>query len=271
MNIQEYIASGILELYVYGILDETEMEAVQKVAVAHPEVSQEIDAIEKSVIYISSSVAPRLSGKNYEAIKRQIFGEEIQEAQPKVVKIQPQNQKTKRSWTSYIGWAASILFLAGAIYNFKEVEKRGLTIETLEKQKSNLQESIVDLELINTKQEQTLAILRDENNIIIPLGGQEVYPEAFAKIYWNQQTQEVFVDVAGLPEPPDGKVYQVWALKLNPLTPLSIGLLENYSNSENKLFNIEKVFEADAFGITLEPAGGSESPSLDQLYTLGKV
>ena len=28
---------------------------------------------------------------------------------------------------------------------------------------------------------------------------------------------------------------------------------------------------AEAFGITLEPAGGSVSPTLEQLYTLGKV
>jgi hypothetical protein len=31
-----------------------------------------------------------------------------------------------------------------------------------------------------------------------------------------------------------------------------------------------KTGDAEAFGITLEPAGGSLSPTMEQLYTLGK-
>jgi hypothetical protein len=45
-----------------------------------------------------------------------------------------------------------------------------------------------------------------------------------AKVYWNKE-EVVYID-AGLAEPPKGMVYQVWALKLNPLTPTSIGLLD---------------------------------------------
>jgi hypothetical protein len=48
----------------------------------------------------------------------------------------------------------------------------------------------------------------------------------FSKVYWNKETQVVYVAV-GLPEPPKGMVYQVWALKLNQLTPQSIGLLSD--------------------------------------------
>jgi hypothetical protein len=44
----------------------------------------------------------------------------------------------------------------------------------------------------------------------------------------EQDTKVVYVDASGLPEPPEGMVYQVWALKLDPLTPTSIGLLENF-------------------------------------------
>ena len=66
-------------------------------------------------------------------------------------------------------------------------------------------------------------------------------------------------------------VYQVWALKLNPLTPTSIGLLADFSKDNQKLFAVDKANGAEAFGITLEPAGGSVSPTMEQLYTLGKV
>jgi hypothetical protein len=43
-----------------------------------------------------------------------------------------------------------------------------------------------------------------------------VAPESSAKIYWNKETQVVYVDAAGFTEPPKGMVYQIWSLKLQP-------------------------------------------------------
>ncbi|MEL6919223.1 MAG: anti-sigma factor, partial [Bacteroidota bacterium] len=40
---------------------------------------------------------------------------------------------------------------------------------------------------------------------------------------------------------------------------------------ENKIFAVTNLNESEAFGITLEPAGGSESPTLEQLYALGTI
>ena len=39
----------------------------------------------------------------------------------------------------------------------------------------------------------------------------------------------------------------------------------------NKIFNIENANESEAFGITLEDEGGSDFPTLEQLYTLGAI
>jgi anti-sigma-K factor RskA len=91
-------------------------------------------------------------------------------------------------------------------------------------------------------------------------------------VYWNKETQVVYVDATGLPEPPDGMVYQVWSLQLSPtLTPTSIGLLENFDKDDTKMFSVNGTSNAEAFGITLEPAGGSKTPTMEQLYALGKV
>jgi hypothetical protein len=61
-------------------------------------------------------------------------------------------------------------------------------------------------------------------------------------------------------------------VKLQPqLTPTNIGLLSDFSSNTEKIFALEKTGDTEAFGITLEPAGGSKSPTMEQLYTLGKV
>ena len=265
MSTQEYIDSGILELYVYGCLNASEIEEVNKMAQQFAVIREEIIAIEKSLISLSGSVSPRLSGKNYEIIKQQIF-----ETQPKVIPIQAE-VKSQNKLSNYLGWAAAVLFLAGTIYYYQEDVTKTSTIAKINTENTKLNKEYTALQSKNQINEDLLALVRDTKNTVVPLVGQEVSPTAIAKVYWNQETHIVYVDGAGLPEPPEGMVYQVWALKLNPLTPLSIGLLDNYSNNKSLIFPLQNVIEAEAFGITLEPAGGSASPTLEQLYTLGKV
>jgi len=55
------------------------------------------------------------------------------------------------------------------------------------------------------------------------------------------------------------------------LSPTSLGTIDNFTADANKIFSIENPNQSQAFGITLEPEGGSKSPTLDQLYTLGAV
>jgi len=260
MTTQEYIESGVLELYVYGQLNAEEMNSVLEMSEKHQEVKREIEMIEQAVVYLSASIAPRLSGKNYEKIKSDIFGNS------KVVNLKPRSQSSM-----FIGWAAAVIFLAGFVYQFMDSQSLLKNLEDSQADMELLENQVVNLETKVQDSESLLSLIRDKNNKLIPLGGQDVAPQAFAKIIWNQENQTVYVDAIGLPEPPEGMVYQIWSLKLNPLTPTSIGLLDNFTTNQEKIFKVDATTGAEAFGITLEPAGGSVSPTMEQLYTLGVV
>ncbi|TDE53450.1 anti-sigma factor domain-containing protein [Flavobacterium sp. GT3P67] len=261
METKEYIGSGILELYVYGLLSEPENEEVNIMAKNNPEINDEIIAIEKAIIALSSSFSPFHSVANFEKIKEKL---ELKHAA--VIQLEP-----SKNWSQYIGWAAAILLLVGIGYQYNQLDQTNTQVVNTEIEKAKLEKEFNVLKLKNTTNETSLAIVRDTKNTVVALGGQAVAPESFAKVYWNQETKVVYIDAAGLPEPPKGMVYQVWALKLSPLTPTSIGLLENFDVNEQKLFAVNNANEAEAFGITLEPAGGSLTPTMQQLYTLGKV
>jgi len=47
--------------------------------------------------------------------------------------------------------------------------------------------------------------------------------------------------------------------------------LDSFTADTNKIFTIKNANNSEAFGITLEPEGGSITPTLEQLYTLGAV
>lgn len=261
METKAYIESGILELYVYGLLTETESEEVSTMAKNNPEINDEIIAIEKAIVALSSSFSPFHSVANFEKIKAKLDLKHTE-----VIPLE-----TARNWSQYIGWAAAILLLVGIGYQYNQLNLSNTQVATTEIEKTKLEKEFNVLKLKNQANESSLAVVRDTKNTVIALGGQAVAPESFAKVYWNQETKTVYIDASGLPEPPKGMVYQIWALKLNPLTPTNIGLLENFDTNNQKIFAVSKADEAEAFGITLEPAGGSLTPTMEQLYTLGKV
>ena len=74
MEIKEYIESGVLELYVFGILNESEAEDVSKFASENQQVQSEILSIEKAIMTLNFSMSPKLSAENYAKIKDKIFG-----------------------------------------------------------------------------------------------------------------------------------------------------------------------------------------------------
>ena len=261
METKEYINSGILELYVYGLLSETESEEVTTMSNTHPEIMDEIIAIEKSIVALSSSFSPWHSVANYEKIKAKL---ELKHTP--VIEME-----TSRNWSQYVGWAAAVLLLVGIGFQYNQLEQTNDQVVSTEMEKVKVENELNQLVLTNKLNETSLAIVRDTKNTVVALGGQAVAPESSAKIYWNKETQVVYVDAAGLPEPPQGMVYQVWALKLNPLTPTSIGLLDKFDENNQRMFAVNSTGDAEAFGITLEPAGGSLTPTMEQLYTLGKV
>ena len=262
MEAQEYIESGILELYVYGLLTETENLEIAEMAKRSPEVDQEIISIEKAIVALSSSFSPFHSVANFEKIKARL---ELKHG--KVVEMKPAS-----NWSQYVGWAAAVLFLLGLGYQTLELTKTKDAISTVGNEKTKIEREFAYLDQKNKETEKSLTIVRDIKNTGVTLGGQAVSPASFAKVYWNKDTKTTYIDAAGLPKPPKGMVYQVWALKLSPvLTPTSIGLLSDFEGNSNKIFAVDRTNEAEAFGITLEPAGGSLTPTMTQLYTLGKV
>jgi anti-sigma-K factor RskA len=261
METKEYIESGILELYVYGVLTPEETEEVIKMAANHAEIKDEILSIEKAIVSLSFSMSPYLSAANFSKIKNHLL-----QKQSDVIKI-----KSKANTASYLGWAAAILLMVGIGILFNKSQIADDQLLKAETEKSKLKQDLNGLTIKNDTIKSVLAVVRDQNNIITPLDGQAIAPLAKARIYWNKTTEIVYVDASGLPEPPEGKEYQIWALKLNPLTPTSIGLLLNYKTNDTKIFEVQKANGAQAFGITLEPKGGSPSPTMEQLYALGLV
>jgi anti-sigma-K factor RskA len=258
MNITEYISSGILELYVAGSLSEKENGEVYAAIEQNPELLTEVKSIENAILQLTAA-AKKDAAYSFNEIKAQLTVKET-----KVISI----TKPKTNWLQYSGWAAT--FLIGSILMYTLSQNNQLK-DQVASEKLQLEEQIDKASNNLADAEKLIEIFRDKDIISVPLAGQQVSPNSYAKVYWDKKTNSIYLDAKGLPEPPKGKVYQVWSLTLTPLTPTSLGTLDTFTADANKIFTITNANQSEAFGITLEPAGGSLSPNLEQLYTLGAV
>lgn len=258
MEANELKNSGILELYVYGSLSVEESKNISELAKNNPEIKAEIESIEVAIFNFNQAFSPDVPANQFEKIKHAIFG--------KVIPLQK-----KSNFSSYLGWAAALIFSIGLVTVYINNQK-------IEKEFNSLKEEKIALESKFSIQKQRkrdsifkFNVVNDICNRNIQLDAQKVSPAANAKIYWNKYTNEVFVDATSLPIPPKGKEYQIWSLKMQPLTPTSIGLLNEFEDNNFKFFKVDNAEIAEGFGITLEPEGGSATPTMEQLYSLGKV
>jgi anti-sigma-K factor RskA len=86
-------------------------------------------------------------------------------------------------------------------------------------------------------------------------------------VTWNTQNGEVKLDPSTLPELPADQQYQLWVLTDGQ--PTSMGVLPK--DARQVMLASEKTTKGDAFAITIEPLGGKESPTLEQLVVMGKT
>lgn len=262
MTEQELIESGILELYVSGALPQDEVVEVENEIGKSNVLQNEVEIIESSLITLAESVAPPLPAMVWSYILASI----------KKVKKLTVVEESRTNWAAITGWAAAVLFIGGILWMLNK--------------NNNLQDSIVKSKIENTQLEENLnnrnTELAETNDVLEILrskdlktftlpGNQAVAPDAYAKVYLNKDANIAYIDAKGLPEPPRGKVYQVWSLIVEPLTPTSMGLLSSVELMSNNVYKFENFPNPEAIGITLEPEGGSKTPTMNQLYILGGV
>lgn len=283
MDIQAYISTGILELYVSGALTEVEMREVEHMAQLHPEVKKELDEIEASFLSFAENLheGPRASLKDelLKNVKRQSIGQKIIPKEEVFVseqhidttveekKIIPINQTNYR-----LAFAASITLLLISIAGLGIVWNSWTTTkDELANLKVRLEESTTQYASLNTSYKETQKLmesLRSPMVMKIKLSGQLISPQSEAMVHWDKASKKVMVDPMNLPMTDDLHDYQVWAIVNGK--PMDLGVFSPGNNDMN-MFEMKTVDLPQAFAITLERKGGSESPTMEEMYVMGKI
>lgn len=100
------------------------------------------------------------------------------------------------------------------------------------------------------------------------LPGMSNAQNAFATVWWNKGTDEVMLDLRKMPECPAGHDYQLWAIVDGK--PVDLGVF-NPASERGTMVAMHTVGKPQLFAVTVEPKGGSPSPTLDKMIVAGAV
>lgn len=113
--------------------------------------------------------------------------------------------------------------------------------------------------------EGSLKVLHNPSYTQVVLQGVETSPEALASVFWDQRSSKVFLAIQHLRKLGRDQQYQLWAIVDG--VPVDAGIF----NSTGELVRMKDVHHAIAFAVTIEPLGGSVSPTLANVQAIGKT
>jgi anti-sigma-K factor RskA len=263
MSTAEFIASGILESYVAGTASPEEVRKVQEMAKLHPELKEEIEQIEASMMSYAENFAGDTTAAE-KKIRTELFG-----GGAKIIPITAA-QKTNRFMA--VGIAASLVLLLGSLYYNMLMSRH---IDDVENELAKLTTQNEVMAVANTQYQkdvdrmhEQMSMMMKPGNKMVELKGMENAPLSSAMVFWNAQDKSVYLNVASLPMPPSGMQYQLWALKDGK--PIDAGVFEVGDTAEffQKMKDMDN---AQAFAVTLEKKGGSPTPTMTAMYLMGNV
>lgn len=280
MDIQQYIASGIIEACVLGIASDEEIRELESLSTQYPEINAAVEEYREALEQFSERHAmvppPGLKEQIWSVLEKENVAGKTTSAQAgsitdsrrsnNIVPFTPAPKKTKVT-----PLAATIALLIGSLaFNFVFWNKSKSAEAEMSSLKTQQEKMLADNQDFKQRLEQAqqhFQLLLDPAVKSVVLAGVGNHVANSAMILWDSRSKEVYLSLKNMPPPPDGKQYQLWAIVDGK--PVDAGV---YALQQKEAMQKMKVIPAaQMFAITLEKAGGSPSPTLDEMYVAGKV
>jgi anti-sigma-K factor RskA len=271
VNIQEYISSGIVESYVLGLANLEEREEFERNCNAYPEIRQAREdfehLLEKNLMNQALNPPQGLKGR----IFAEIENGQNPRSQSRPPEPMPMNFPVGRlRLTRWLAAASVILLICSTALNYyffiryrdsvSKYEQLVASQNRIAAANLNLQTKLQDYELAWSK-------MKDPAMAMVKMPGTAAHAGTLTTVYWDTRSKDVYLLVNNLPPPASDKQYQLWALVDGK--PVDAGVFELQEGlSFVKMKNIPA---AQGFAITLEKRGGSQSPTMDAMFVIGKV
>ena len=260
MNLNELKESGLLELYVLGELGQDDILKVEAAIKEFSSLKQEINEIEIALQLYAKANAVPAPPEILSKVLSEIGGSSTISTNPDTAS----NEVKKDSMWTKLQPVASLLGLIGlsvALYfNTNKLEDQKVKYEAeIEKCEKEKEEQNIQLGLLEG--------INSEDNQVIFAEATEKYPNTKLYFNHNKDTGKNYIQLDELPGLADNQSYQLWSLKGdNAPVPLDV-----FQDESGKLIEVSFIADSDAYAITIEPRGGQDAPTMENLVAVIKI
>lgn len=277
VDVNEYIASGILESTALGLSSEQDAQAVSCLKKIYPEIQEEYASIERTLEQLALDAAIQPAAEMKERILERIAKESqtvvTSEKEAKIVTMVPnsENESTSNPWKWMAAASVILLFGVGSLWVTSRTESSELTSKLIQFQKKQRKtdQVMLAMKLESERSSAIQAMLIAPNMQNVAMAGTPMEPSASVKVMWSAESKKAIMMATSIAPPPTDMQYQLWAIADGK--PVSLGVFNH-----DELMQITDPFDValnniSAFAITLEKKGGSEVPHLDKMVVIGNV
>lgn len=263
MDIKAYIASGILEQYAFDLLSPSERSEVEAHLQQYPELVEELRqieyAIEKYLSLYQAQPSPDF---------QQRLNDSLENVVPDPRPIPPSSGTPPATGGTTWGLLGlAVIGLAAAAWLFFDNQQKDRSYQELTTEYENLKLDCDETTETNRGLLSLLETIRQSGNSLIQMRGTDKDTTAFASIIYNAETKKSYLDIINLAEPAADKQYQLWAIVDG--TPVDMGVFDVTVDTSKTLQEVPFIENVQAFAVTLEPRGGSVSPTLEEMVVIG--
>jgi anti-sigma-K factor RskA len=275
-NIKEYIESGILELYVLGDLNSAERAEVEAMSKLYPEVKAELEEIESVMAKVADNFtvepASRVKDNFFAALSFSNAEDIVEEEELKDAKIIPMNNSRLNFYKYALAACVALLLVSVvAIINLnRNLQDSKQQIAQLSNSNQSFANRVNYLDDRANKSDEALGVFTNSDYKMVSLIGTPGSPESKMLVAWNAKEQKVMIDLKSMKMPKNDQdhQYQLWALVDGK--PVDLGVFDADSELIG-LKTMKSIGVAQTFAVTLEPRGGSISPTLEKMMVAGNI
>jgi anti-sigma-K factor RskA len=172
-------------------------------------------------------------------------------------------------------WLATAAILFLALWGWREIGIRVARerIQSHRAEIEQLSQANAFLALQKERLATSVAALASPDTRMIQLAGQQISPNASARVFLRPGERRAIVFFHNLPRNPGDKSYQLWIIPANQPKPQSAGVFDVTEGGDASITieNLPVETEIKGLAVTLEPRGGVEQPTNTSFFLMGSA
>ncbi|MFD2561187.1 anti-sigma factor [Aquimarina rubra] len=249
--------TGILEQYLLGELSEEESKEIENILKEDGELREYFSKMEDDMeqMALENAISPPIH------IKTSILNK-IENTSPNTEeKVIPLQKRKRISYNFAIAASLATLFLLSSGWLYNQWQNTERTMITLQKETNDLQDRLINVENNYKETEKWYQAINQPEVVQLVLKGNEKSPNSAAIAYVNHQNKEVILNPKKLTKLHPDKTYQMWADVDGEM--IDMGVI----STDQEMIVMKYIDNAESLNITIEPAGGNDHPTVEQLIS----